>query len=259
MDSQDQTRLCRRPAGFPPITDPDGKLLVTTAPAPTTTLSPSVTPFRMMARAPMKQPLPMETGRELDEYSVFQAKLPLGTWKSLSKIMQPAPKSVSEPIWMEFPDTMVALLRPTRSPRRIRACLFMVRKTQGFSPPKGLLRRELSRHTVLPNSIVEPSKRLTIGRPQRIGGEAEVTPTKRSSHRQRCPGKRRNRCFQMPMVCLHPIPQTNLPEIEPNEKNRYFIGFSGTPTTGPIPSAPCGALCDMASPTGGGISSRARF
>jgi len=250
VDYQDQTRFCRRPAGFPPITDPDGKLLVTTAPAPTTTLSPSVTPFRMIARAPMKQPLPMETGRELDEYSVSQAKPSPGIWKSLSKIMQPAPRSVSEPIWMEFPDTMVALLMPTRSPKRIRACGFMVRRIQGFSPPKGLLRRELSRMTDLPNSMVDPSKRLTNGRPQRIGWEAEATPIQRSSHRQRYPGQRRSRCFHRPAVCLHPMPQTNLPKIEPNEKNRHFIGLSASCTPGKPISKSCRALCHLVAAVG---------
>lgn len=49
-------------AGTPPIRQSPGKERVTTAPAATVTLSPSVTPPRIIAPAPIQQSLPMVTG-----------------------------------------------------------------------------------------------------------------------------------------------------------------------------------------------------
>ena len=143
-------------AGLPAAIEKAGTSLVTTEPAPMTTRSPKVTPLRIMEREPIKQPRPILTGFEFTEYSVSQENPWPGIWKSLSRIIDPAPKMVSSPISIELPATIVQLLSPTRSPNRSRAVGVMVRRTQGEEPPSGLARAELSSVTQWPKEIEEP-------------------------------------------------------------------------------------------------------
>ena len=109
----------------------------------------------MMEREPIKQPRPILTGLEFFEYSVSQENPWPEIWKSLSRIIDPAPKMVSSPISMELPATIVQVLSPTRSPSRIRAVGVIVRRTQGEEPPSGLARTELSRVTCRPREMEE--------------------------------------------------------------------------------------------------------
>jgi hypothetical protein len=73
-------------AGLPIARCSAGTSRVTSAPAATTAPSPRVTPFRMIALAPIKQPLPIATGAEAPAASFDHFPSASGEWKSVSVI-----------------------------------------------------------------------------------------------------------------------------------------------------------------------------
>jgi len=84
-------------AGLPTATLPAGTSRVTTAPAPITTRSPSSTPGRMMADAPIQQWRPMRMGRA----GIHEAPCAMSWSAEITRM--PGPKIVPSPISIPLP------------------------------------------------------------------------------------------------------------------------------------------------------------
>ena len=150
-----------------------------------------VTPFVMMQRVPRKHPFPIETGLQIRGVISPHCNSLTRSWKSVSKIIAPAPMIVPSPIFTSTAAQTDVLLIPTFFPISSNADAVSVRSTHLEALPKGLHLGELM-NELLPESIIcDPGKTETIGRPRKRTGPLICTPRKRASATQRVESARR--------------------------------------------------------------------